>query len=361
MATYTRLPSGRWRVQVRRAGAYRAATFDVKTEAEDWAAGVEGRAGRIAAPGYKPAQATQTLAGLVADYLASGARPGKSSAATLERLAADPLGRSRLNALSAAALRRFVERRAAGGAGGVTIAGDLSVLSTLLKWGRHAQHLDLPVELALAARRDLPDRGLATRGAAREREPSDAELERLYRHWEGNGRQRIPMATLCRFALASALRQEEICDLRAEDVDAAARSVIVRTRRDAGDAVVPLLPPAWAIVAPLIRQRSEGRLFPYPPASVSTAFTRGCAALGIADLRFQDLRHRAIADLFRQGLDIARVALLSGHRHWAALRRYAQVRPEDVHAAYAKASGARLVPLRQRNRGARQEPARLRT
>ena len=35
------------------------------------------------------------------------------------------------------------------------------------------------------------------------------------------------------------------------------------------------------------------------------------------------------------GLDIPRVALLTGHKTWAMLRRYTDIKPEDVHATLA--------------------------
>jgi len=36
------------------------------------------------------------------------------------------------------------------------------------------------------------------------------------------------------------------------------------------------------------------------------------------------------------GLDIPTVALLTGHKTWAMLRRYTDIKPEDVHAAVEK-------------------------
>lgn len=89
----------------------------------------------------------------------------------------------------------------------------------MLKWGRHARRIDLPVELALDARRDLPYRGLRTRSTERDREPTNAELTRLYDHWDKNDRLRIDMSTICQFALATAMRQEEICRIQIEDIN----------------------------------------------------------------------------------------------------------------------------------------------
>lgn len=356
MPTFSQLPSGRWRVQVRRGGTYKAATFDRKREAEDWARTVESQAKLVAVQGYAPPPAAATLADLIERYIELHAKePGRSKAATLAMLKADPVGKVRLQSLSALTFRDFVDRRVKAGAGGVTIAGDLSTLSAVLKWGRHARRLDLPVELATDARRDLPYRGLKTRSNERDREPTDAELARLYAHWDDNQAQRIPMSTLCRFALASAMRLGEICRIQIEDVDHIARTVVIRDRKDpreklGNDQTVPLLPAAWAIVEPLIKDRSSGEVFPYRAASVSTAFTRACADLGIDDLHFHDLRHRATADLFRMGLDIPRVALLTGHKTWAQLKRYTNIKPADVHAALQEKSGA-VVPFPRRRSG----------
>ena len=343
MPTFSQLPSGKWRVQVRRAGIYRAATFPSKREAKDWAAGVESQAHHIAAGGFAPVPKGATVDDLIEKYLeTAGANAGKTKAATLAMLRAR-LGKVRLASLNAVTLRDFIDQRLADGAGGVTVAADLSFLSAVLKWGRHARHLDINDRLALEAREGLKHRGLRTRSKERDREPTDTELARLYAHWRASPRQRIDMETLCRFALASGMRQDEICRLQVEDVDRQARTVVIRDRKDprnkaGNDQVVPLLPDAWEIVAPLIRDRDVGNIFDARAASVSAAFTRACAALTppIDDLHFHDLRHRATAQFFRMGLDIPRVALLTGHKTWAMLRRYTDIKPADVHAAIKK-------------------------
>lgn len=340
MATFSQLPSGKWRVQVRRAGLYRAATFATKREAKDWAAGIESQASHFAAGGFAPVPKGATVGDLIDKYTETVAKlPGKTKEATLAMLKRE-IGKVRLSALSAVVLRDFIDRRAAAGAGGVTIAADLSFLSAVLKWGRHARHLDIPDRLALEARESLKHRGLETRSRERDREPTDDELRRLYAHWQANPRQRIDMVTICQFALATGMRQDEICRLQVEDVDAAARTVVIRDRKDprnkqGNDQTVPLLPDAWRIVEPLIEGRDAGAIFGVRAASVSTAFTRACKAVepAIEDLHFHDLRHRATAQFFRMGLDIPRVALLTGHKTWAMLRRYTDIKPADVHAA----------------------------
>ena len=348
MPTIYQLPSGKWRVQVRQRGLYRAATFESKREAKQWGATIEAQAAHVVAGGFAPAPKGATVADLIDKYVETVAKtPGKTKEATLAMLKRE-IGKVRLSSLSAVVLRDFIDRRAAAGAGGVTIAADLSFLSAVLKWGRHARHLDIPAHLALEARESLKHRGLETRSRERDREPTDDELARLYAHWRANARQRIDMETICRFALASGMRQDEICRLQVEDIDSEARTAVIRDRKDprnkqGNDQTVPLLPEAWRIIGPLLEGRDAGSVFGARAASVSTAFTRACQALEppIEDLRFHDLRHRATAEFFRMGLSIPQVALLTGHKTWAMLRRYTDIKPADVHAALASKKARR--------------------
>ena len=343
MPTFSQLPSGKWRVQVRRSGIYRGATFGTKREARDWAATMESQAHHVALGGYAPIPKGSTLADLIDKYTESSKAPyGKTKEATLAMLRRE-IGHVKLVSLNAVVLRDLIDRRQEAGAGGVTIAADLSYLSSVIKWGRHARQLDLPERLALDARASLKHRGLNTRGAERDRAPTKIELARLYAHWDANPRQRIPMVLLCRFALATGMRQAEICRLEIQDIDRDARSVVIRDRKDprnkqGNHQVVPLLPDAWAIVETVIAERTEGLLLPYREASVSVAFTRACQNVQppISDLHVHDLRHQATVEFFRMGLDIPRVALLTGHRTWTMLRRYTSIKPEDVHNAIKK-------------------------
>ena len=320
---------------------YKAATFATKREAKDWSIQIESQANHIAAGGFAPVPKGATLADLIDKYTETGVKlPGKTKEATLAMLKRD-LGRVKLSNLNAVVLRDFVDRRQEAGAGGVTIAADLSYLSAVLKWGRHARQLDIPDRLALDARASLKHRGLNTRGAERDREPTDDELSRIYGHWGTMKRQTIPMQTICQFALATGMRQGEITRLEIEDIDQQGKTVVIRDRKDprnkqGNHQTVPLLPDAWAIVVPIIEERRTGFLFPYEERSVSASFTRACTALGIVDLHFHDIRHRATSQFFRMGLGIPQVALLTGHKTWAMLRRYTAIKPADVHDAIKK-------------------------
>ncbi|ARV17052.1 Tyrosine recombinase XerC [Curvibacter sp. AEP1-3] len=354
MAAFSQLPSGKWRAQVRRAGLYRNATFNTKREAKDWAAGVESQAKHISASGLIPIPQGSTVSDLIDRYTESIKIPyGKTKAATLNMLKRE-IGTAKLVNLNSVLLRDFIDRREKDGAGGVTIAGDLSHLSQVLKWARHARQLDISERLALEARASLVHRGLKTRSNERDREPSDEELSRLYSYWDSNPRQKIPMPTLCKFAIATGMRQGEICRLEIEDINFEEKTIVIRDRKDprikqGNHQTVPLLPAAWAILEPLIEEKVSGYLFPYDESSVSTAFTRACKKVAppIFDLHFHDLRHRATASFFRMGLDIPRVALMTGHKTWTMLRRYTSIKAADVHETVSKLSanrGSDIIP-----------------
>jgi integrase len=337
MATFTKLPSGKWRAQVRRDGMYRGQTFTLKRDAQAWAKQIEVQAEHIVASGYQPVPEGYSVGDLIDGYAQECNMGGRTKQATHAMLKRE-LGSIPLKRLNSIHLRDFIDTRVQAGAGGVTIAADLSFFGAILKWGKHSRRMDLPTDLARDARRDLSARKVSTRSSERDREPTTAELEKLYAFWTANQRQTIPMATLCAFALATAMRQDEICSIQLEDMDAIKRTVIIRDRKDprkkeGNNQTVPLLPAAWALVEPILAVRKVGRIFPYQASSVSTAFTRACSTLDIKDLRFHDLRHKATSDLFRMGLTIPQVAVLTGHKTWTQLKRYTHTKSEDVHAA----------------------------
>lgn len=335
MATYSKLPSGRWRVQVRRGSIYRAHTFDLKREAKAWATEIEAQALQVQAGGYITPKGL-TIGKLIKLYGESVKEGGRTRNACLARLQS-ALERTKPHTLPFA-LRDFIDARQAAGAGGVTIAQDLSYLASALDWGRHTKRFDVNPEVARDARRSLKHRKLDTRSKSRERLPKQSELDALYEHWDNNTRQQIPMTVLVQFALVSAMRLGEICRIQIEDVDFDKKTVMIRQRKDpkrkaSNDQVIPLVGDAVSIIQEQARERQHGRIFPYDAKSVSTAFTRGCKALGIKNLKFHDLRHAATVQLFRMGLDIPRVALITGHKSWENLRRYTNLTAADVHNA----------------------------
>jgi integrase len=268
-------------------------------------------------------------------------RFGRSKTSSLGLIKAG-LGQVRLRNLTAARIIKFARDRHTAGAGAVTIGVDLSYLGTVLRTARALWRLaidDVPVR---DAREALAMIGLVGRSRRRERRPTPMELERLCLYWRSNPRQKIPMADLTEFAIASGMRLGEICRIRWRDLDQIGRTVTIRDRKDprqkeGNDETVPLLDVTGYDALAIIQGQpasTDGRIFPYNERSVSTVFTRACTALGIDDLTFHDLRHEATSCLFEAGLRIEQVALVTGHKDWKTLQRYTHLRPRDLTAAF---------------------------
>lgn len=338
MATYTKLPSKHWRAQVRMKGLYRSATFPLKQDAVEWANKIESQARHLIMDGYQPIPNGFTVGDLIDLYIAEVEPNGRSKRATMNMIK-KKLGLQKLKNLNPIVLRDFVEKRISDGAGGVTIAGDLSTLGSILKYGKYAKKLDLNPDITKSARSELNTRNIDTRGNEREREPTEIELKMLYEYWGENDRIQIPMIDIVKFALATTMRLGEICNLDISDIDADNKTAFIRDRKDpkrkmGNHQTIPLLPEAWKIVAPILKLRKEGKLFKANARSVSARFTRSCIKLQIKDLRFHDCRHKATGDLFRAGLLIPEVALLTGHKTWTQLRRYTKITASDVHEKF---------------------------
>ncbi len=336
MATITRLPSGKYRAQVRKKGVYKARTFDRKADANAWSVDIERAIAGGSTSDTIAAPKDMTLGDVITAYLEQ-VNVGRTVRVNLIRVK-DRIGNTALASLNAVVLREYVESRKADGVTGSTLAADLSNFSSVLKWARHVKNLDINTSLAKDARQSLSAERIDTRSAERTRVPTEAEIAALCEHFENNPRQHIPMATITRFAAASAMRLGEICRIRIEDIKWNERAVLIRERKDPkrkarNDQEVPLVGKAYEIARQQAEGRTEGRLFPYDAKSASTAFTRAVAKLGIEDLRFHDLRHLGITELFRAGLSTPLVAVVSGHRDWRHLKRYTNLNAQDVHAA----------------------------
>ena len=64
---------------------------------------------------------------------------------------------------------------------------------------------------------------------------------------------------------------------------------------------------------------------------ISDEFLRAVRKLEIEDCHFHDTRHSAITNLFKKGLAIQQVSLLSGHKDWRHLKRYTHLDPAKLH------------------------------
>jgi integrase len=345
MATYSRLPSGSWRVQVRRKGRYISETFVKRDNARRWATEAEGRIDRGETPTPSRATKLRTFGELidlhVDDMKSVGRAPRRSKAATLKMLKTR-LGRKKIAQLDRPLFIDFGRERAAEGAGPMTLGIDIGAIKLVISHAAAVHGLPVSTEAVDMARLALKRLGLVGKGLERDRRPTEEEIDRLIAHFEANPRQTIPMGDIIRFAIATAMRQEEIFRVVWDDYVARTKMLTIRDRKDprektGNDQRIPLLSVSGFDAATLIEARrssrtnAEQRIFPFNHRSAGTAFTRACKDLGIVDLHFHDLRHEGTSRLFEAGFQIQQVALVTGHKDWKMLKRYTHLRPESLH------------------------------
>lgn len=339
MASITKI-GDRWRALIRRKGfpSY-CKTFGTKAQAENWARRIESDIEDGMAPRAESVMGKKLLVGTVIDaYVSMREASGRSvrdtsnEYYTLLRLKRE-LGTLDVMALTPQILVGFCQMRAEEGAGGYTISMDLTKLSTVMRYAGPYLKVKIPNVVA-EARPLLNHLKLIAPGGVRARRPETEELDEILAYLvkrRGQG-----YADFVEFASYSAMRRGEVCKLLFSELDETKRMVLVRNRKDprnklGNDMWVPLLGRAWEIVQAQPRDDVLGRIFPLHPQTVSKYFREACKELGIDNLRLHDMRHESTSLLFEAGYQIPEVALVTGHKKWENLKRYTNLRPEDLH------------------------------
>lgn len=323
---------GRWRAQVRRRGhKSQCKTFTTKAQAEAWVRQREADIDR----GMVAADAGDITVGeVIKAYrkLRDQARPisdASNEHYMLKRLDGFFHGK-RAATLSPDDLVSFAVMRREEGAGPYTVNMDISKLGTVLRYGAAALRVALS-DVVGSARPLLTHLRLIGGGGKRERRPTEDELPRILAYLdETYGRK---YAEAVAFAAITAMRRGEVCAMQWGDIDDATKVIQIWRKHPRKGKVlerVPLLGEAWDIVQRQ-PQSEDGRIFPIHPQTLSKYFTWTCQALGIPDLHLHDMRHEGTSRLFEQGYEIQEVALVTGHKDWRHLKRYTNLRPEDLH------------------------------
>lgn len=312
-----------------------SATFGKRSLASAW---IKRKEGALAEPGaLEVAQApTDTVGDLVRDYITRYREVldwGRNKQKTLEQIQRQPIADLKAAALTGVEIVDYVRSRRAEGAGPSTVDAAVTWLHVVFEAARSD---GMPIDPAIIdeARKSCRQKGLLAPARRRDRRPAKREMERLYEwfdYWQFKAK--VPMCEIVRFAATSSRRRDEIVRLRWDDNDPKTRTGLVRDakhpRRKRGNHKrFKYTKEAWAIVQ---RQpKTSAFIFPYKGSAITSRFVRACKRLDIADLRFHDLRHEATSRLFEAGGTITEVQQYTLHESWDVLRRYTQLRPEDV-------------------------------
>jgi integrase len=334
-----------WRAQVRRKG-HKAITrtFTTRRLAEQWARRVESDIEQGKTPESASGLTVRQAIEAFRELRDTGQRPIRAGSTEhyMLRHLDEGLGPTAVDRLTPQVLATWARTRMDEGAGPATVAMEVSKLGTVLRHAGTWLHRPLP-DVVTPARPLLEYSGLVGPTNQRDRRPTDDELARLL------AAAHPVLADLIRLALLTTMRRGELVRILWSDVDRTRRLVMIRDRkhprRTTGNHQwCPLLGDALAIID---RQpKVDDRIFPVSPEWVSDSFLTLCKTADppIVDLHFHDLRHEGTSRLFEAGHDIPQVALVTGHRRWEHLRRYANLRPESLTASPADAAGPGARP-----------------
>lgn len=330
MASVKQMPTGKWRALIRRTGHKpQCKTFRTKSQADNWAKLRESELDGGAAVMV----GDLTLGEVIMAYrkLRDQTRPIADTSNEHYTLKAlhKGLGDQRAATFAPQHLVGYATMRREEGAGPYTVNMDISKLGTVMRYAGASLGVALP-DVVGAARPLLTHLRLIGGGGKRERRPAEDELRRIL---DLIGQRRgLIYAEAVAFAATSAMRRGEVCALKRSDIDPRTHVVSVwRKHPRKGKTLerVPLLGEAWEIAK---RQpvSEDGRVFPIEPGTLSKYFTEACRALSVPDLHLHDMRHEGTSRLFEEGLDIPEVALVTGHKDWRNLKRYTNLKPEDL-------------------------------
>jgi integrase len=316
-----------------------ARTFDKKREAESW---IKARETELDRPGTidKLKKPDSTLADVIDRYMKEKADIGRTKAQCLRTIKTFPIGAMDCTKIRSEHIAEFARELLAGGRKPQTVGNYISHLSAVFGAAKPLWGIDLDKQAMSEAQAALSKHGQVGKSAKRERRPTLAELDLLMQFFvDRQARQprSAPMQTIIAFAIFSTRRQEEITLLKWADLEEDESRVLVRDMKHPGqkkgnDTWVELPSEALRIIK--AQPRIGALVFPYSTDAISAAFTRACYVLGINTeempdedrLHFHDLRHEGVSRLFEMGRTIPLAASVSGHRSWASLQRYAQIR-----------------------------------
>lgn len=164
----------------------------------------------------------------------------------------------------------------------------------------------------------------------------------------GSGRTAAQQADAC-VGLRRALRREELCALRTDDLDPAHRMLRVRaeTTKNRRERIVPYSAATGQLLGGYLRHRAtlsreRGALFlsesrrnlaePLTLWTWSKVVRRLALAAGVPRFSTHTTRHLCLTDLARMGWEIHAIATFAGHRSTETTMRYIHLSGRELSA-----------------------------
>lgn len=309
-----------WRAQVRRKGyPTLSATFDTKSEAQRWAAEIEGDMSRARFVDMREAERT-TLGGALLRYrreVSDHKKGARQEGFRIARWLEDDLASKSLAAVTSSDLAMWRDAQLKQGRSPATVRLSLAIISHLYTVAMKEWHMQGITNPCKGIR-------MPASSKARTRRPTTDELRRVC---EAAAKIHAELPVIIELAADTAMRRSELLLLRREQIRG--RVAYLEDTKNGERRAVPLSSRARELLASL-PARMDGKMFSLSPQSVSNYFPRACQKAKVADLTFHDLRHEATSRLFERGLELMEVAAITGHRTLGMLHRYTHLKPDAL-------------------------------
>ncbi len=305
-------------------------TFDTHKQAYVWGCGIEDqyKAGEI---GKDPSQ--MTIGEVVEAHrtaLEAAGKDVRGLSNSMNNLIDSKLGKTPILRAESGDIvawgKAYGETRAP-----ATVLHGLMTLRTCYQTARSELDIKADVATVADAVKHLTRLGIAAKSIERERRVTDTEIDKICTHHESLFGTTIPLRIALNLAVEFPRRSGELFGrMRWENYTGETVKLLdTKDPTKVRNEIVPVPPKARAIIDQL-PQGKGGYICPWKAKSVSAAVYNACKMLEIEDLHLHDIRHEGISRLFEAGLDIPRVAMISGHKSWATLKRYTHLKPKDV-------------------------------
>jgi integrase len=321
MATIRRRGT-KWQVQIRRQGhSPLSRSFQLKANAELWARQKESEIERGELHVDTRALRSLALSDLLERYacvIIPRKRGGNREIYMLRVILRHPVTRLALQQLTPAEMAKFRDDRLKL-VKGSSVRRELAIVHHCLQVARKEWGVPLPSN-------PVHQIVLPRIGNARERRASAEELDRLLSACKGKCSHWLP--TAIELAVETGMRRSELLSMRWDDLDPAARTVLLRMTKNGCSRKVPLSSRALELIQRM--PRVGERVFGISANALRLAWGRLRRRVGVSGLRFHDLRHEAISRFFEKGLSMPEVAAISGHKDPRMLMRYTHPKAELI-------------------------------
>jgi integrase len=317
MATIRKRGNLQWEARIRKRGyPTTCKTFDTKTDAEMWSRQIESEMDRGVFVSRTEAE-KYTLSECLDRYIEEYIPRLKNTRGITYR--AKALKKRNLALRIMATIRAkdiadYRREREAEGVKNTTILSELALLSRLFNFARSdwgMESIQNPVSLISKPK---PEKG-------RERRLEQGEEERLLDIAPEHFRPVIL------FALATAMRREEIASLKWKNINLENRSILLTDTKNNETRTVPLSMEAVSILNNIQKKEGQDLVFGIEAQNITNMMTDTCKKARIENLRFHDLRHEATSRLFENtDLDIMEIRAITGHKTLNMLVRYTHLR-----------------------------------